>query len=109
MLGGPRAHFEKLKSITVDRLVRRTVLEKYKEMMVEEWREVNLYGTVLLGANVSFLTIGTVDDAGSEGPNRTPSQRVSYVSILTSIGTVVSSFLLLGQHREIMTVHISSP
>ncbi|KAJ3505990.1 hypothetical protein NMY22_g17391 [Coprinellus aureogranulatus] len=103
MFGGPGVHIRRLRDMTVDRVVSKTALAKYIDRMMEEWRDVTLYGTVLLGANVSFLTIQSVDEAGSAGPNRTPSQRVSYFSILASIGTIVSSFLLLGRHREVMS------
>lgn len=97
---------KRLRDMAVDRVVSKTVLAKYVERMTEEWRDVTLYGTVLLGANVSFLTIQSVDEAGAEGPNRTPSQRASYFSILASMGTIVSSFMLLGRHREVMSVSI---
>lgn len=106
MFGGPGVHLKRLRDMTVDRVVSKTVLAKYMERMIEEWRDVTLYGTVLLGANVSFLTIQSVDEAGIEGRNRTPSQRASYFSVLASMGTIVASFMLLGRHREVMNVSV---
>lgn len=104
MFGGPGVHMKRLRDMTVDKIVSKAVLARYVDRMMEEWRDVTLYGTVLLGANVSFLTIQSVDEAGSAGPLRTPSQRASYFSILASMGTIVSSFMLMGRHREVMSV-----
>ena len=59
---------------------------------------------MLLGTNVSFLSIQSVDTAGSEGRFRTNAQRASYFSILASMGTIVFSLLLLRQHREAISV-----
>ncbi|KAJ2925396.1 hypothetical protein H1R20_g11697, partial [Candolleomyces eurysporus] len=100
MFGGPGIHMQRLRELTVDRMVRKHGFEKYVEKMVEEWRDITLYATVILSANVSFLTIQSVDEAGSAGDNRTNSQRASYFSILASMGTIVFSLLLLRQHRE---------
>ncbi|RXW11463.1 hypothetical protein EST38_g14393 [Candolleomyces aberdarensis] len=100
MFGGPGIHMQRLRELTVDRMVRKQGFEKYVEKMVEEWRDITLYATVILSANVSFLTIQSVDEAGSAGDNRTNSQRASYFSILASMGTIVFSLLLLRQHRE---------
>ncbi|KAJ3526031.1 hypothetical protein NMY22_g10331 [Coprinellus aureogranulatus] len=102
MFGGPNFHLRRLRSLTVDMKVNDAELQKYKKKMVEEWKDVNLYGTVLLAANVSFLAISSVDDAGSEKRSRTPSQRASYLSVLASMGTIAFSFMLLGRHRGFM-------
>ena len=51
---------------------------------------------MLLNANVAFLAIPSVDPGKHI---RTPTQIASYLSILTSIGSVVTGLLLLRQHR----------
>jgi len=51
---------------------------------------------VLLNANVAFLAIPSVD---SGNHIRTPAQLSSYLSVITSIGSVVIGLLLLRQHR----------
>jgi hypothetical protein len=51
---------------------------------------------VLLNANVAFLAIPSVDPGNHI---RTPAQLASYISIVTSIGSVVVGLLLLRQHR----------
>ena len=51
---------------------------------------------MLLNANVAFLAIPSVDPGDHI---RTPAQLASYISIVTSIGSVVIGLLLLRQHR----------
>jgi len=51
---------------------------------------------VLLNANVAFLAIPSVDPGER---NRSPTQLASYLSIVASIGSVVTGLLLLRQHR----------
>ena len=51
---------------------------------------------MLLNANVAFLAIQSVDHGGR---TRTPAQLASYLSIITSIGSVVIGLLLLRHHR----------
>ncbi|KAJ7027933.1 hypothetical protein C8F04DRAFT_1121165 [Mycena alexandri] len=58
-----------------------------------EWQEFTLYATVVLTANVAFLAIQSVDD--ERAPYRSPTQILSYLSILTSIGGIIIRMLLL--------------
>jgi len=51
---------------------------------------------VLLNANVAFLAIPSVDPGDR---NRSPTQLASYLSIVASVGSVVTGLLLLRQHR----------
>ena len=51
---------------------------------------------MLLNANVAFLAIPSVDPGDHI---RTPAQLASFMSIVTSIGSVVVGLLLLRQHR----------
>lgn len=51
---------------------------------------------MLLIANVAFLTIPSVDPGDRAC---TPAQLASYLSIITSIGSIVTGLLLLRQHR----------
>jgi len=51
---------------------------------------------VLLNANVALLALPSVD-LGNHA--RTPAQFASYLSIITSLGSVVTGLLLLRQYR----------
>ncbi|TEB18531.1 hypothetical protein FA13DRAFT_1608016, partial [Coprinellus micaceus] len=102
MFGGPHIHTKSLRDMASDWIVNKELLAKYTAGMVAEWRDVALYispGTVLLGANVLFLAIQSVDEA-STGPSKTPAQRASYFSILASLGTLASSLVLLIVSRH---------
>ena len=52
---------------------------------------------MLLNANLAFLAIPNVD---SEDHIRTSAQLAKYLSIITSVGSVVAGLLLLRQHRN---------
>ena len=51
---------------------------------------------MLLNANVAFLAIPSVDPGND---TRTPAQLASYLSMITSVGSVVTGLLLLRQYR----------
>ena len=51
---------------------------------------------MLLIANVAFLAIPSVD---SGDRSRSPGQLISYLSVITSIGSIVMGLLLLRHHR----------
>ncbi len=53
--------------------------------------------TVLLNANVAFLAIPSVDPGSNN--NRTAAQIVSYISIVTSTGSIIIGLLLIRQYR----------
>jgi hypothetical protein len=56
-----------------------------------------LQATVLLGANMGFLFIQSVDANGSRVKNRSPAQIAIYVSIVLSLGSIIMSLLLVGE------------
>jgi len=68
----------------------------YITRLQSDWAEFILYGTVLLNANVAFLAIPSVDTGNH---TRTAAQLASYLSVLTSVGSIVIGLLLLRQHR----------
>jgi hypothetical protein len=51
-----------------------------------------------LNANVALLAIQSVD--GNNVHNRSPTQLSSYLSILTSIGSIIMGLLLVNHHRD---------
>ena len=51
---------------------------------------------MLLNANVAFLAIPSVD---SNQNSVTPAQIASYLSIITSVGSILLGLLLIRQHR----------
>ncbi|TEB20604.1 hypothetical protein FA13DRAFT_1717582 [Coprinellus micaceus] len=67
----------------------------YATTFQDAQREYILYATVLLGANVAFLAIQTVDVDNIH--SRSPIQIASYMSTVFSIGCIVMGLLLVRQ------------
>jgi hypothetical protein len=65
------------------------------------WCSVSIFpqATVVLNANVAFLAIQSVDNNGAQNLNRSPAQISSYLSTLTSIGSIIIGLLLVKQNR----------
>ncbi|KAJ7664315.1 hypothetical protein B0H17DRAFT_1336738 [Mycena rosella] len=72
----------------------------YTDKLIRIAAEFTLYATVVLNANVAFLSIQSVDQGGLALPARTPAQISSYLSMLMSIGAVIIGLLLLKQNRN---------
>ena len=53
---------------------------------------------MLLNANVAFLAIPSVDNGENQNVV-TPAQISSYLSIITSVGSILLGLLLIRQHR----------
>jgi hypothetical protein len=53
--------------------------------------------TVVLNANVAFLSIQSVDT--NDGPYRSPAQISSYCSITASIGSIIIGLILVRKSR----------
>ena len=51
---------------------------------------------MLLVANAAFLAVPSVDPGNG---TRAPAQLANYLSVITSIGGIVTGLLLLRQHR----------
>ncbi|KAK7016904.1 hypothetical protein R3P38DRAFT_2988241 [Favolaschia claudopus] len=95
----PDFHFRGCQAIHTDGLILPRVWADYIMRLTSEWKELILYATVVLNANVAFLAIQSVDNNGASAPNRSPAQISSYLSILASIGSIVLGLLLTNEHR----------
>ncbi|KJA18441.1 hypothetical protein HYPSUDRAFT_45303 [Hypholoma sublateritium FD-334 SS-4] len=102
LIFGPSVYLRKLQKISVDSLVRKRDWTALQQELINEWKEITLYATVLLNANVAFLAIQSVDDASLPG-SRSPQQRASYFSIVNSVGAIVLALLLVRQHTTTLT------
>ncbi|KAJ7927518.1 hypothetical protein B0H13DRAFT_1970716 [Mycena leptocephala] len=99
----PDFHFVGLQTIYTDGLIRHRGWAEFITRLNGEWQEFTLYATVVLNANVAFLAIQSVDNVdnnGHQNPNRSPTQISSYLSILTSIGSIIIGLLLVKQNRN---------
>ncbi|KAH9947505.1 hypothetical protein B0H21DRAFT_738326 [Amylocystis lapponica] len=92
----PDIHLRSLEKLWVDGLINRLPWGNFIGRMQSDWQEFILYATVMLNANVAFLTIPDVDPGGGK---RTAAQIASFISIVTSIGSIILGLLLVRQHR----------
>ena len=121
LFSAPDFHLENLQKIWVDGMMHKAVWEEGLKKMTE-WQEfillyvsqnTNYYyyylsqvlflhlltfkSTVMLNANVAFLSIQSVDV--NLDPYRSPAQTSSYCSIVTSIGSIIIGLILVRQNR----------
>ncbi|KAJ6621366.1 hypothetical protein B0H10DRAFT_2215293 [Mycena sp. CBHHK59/15] len=96
----PDFHLVGLHTIYTDGLIRSRGWADFIQRLNSEWQEFTLYATVVLNANVAFLAIQSVDQGGTSVTNRSPTQISSYLSILTSIGSIIIGLLLVKQNRN---------
>lgn len=96
----PDVHLQSLEKIWVDRLVHIGPWIQFIDKLNTEWQEFSIIATVLLNANVAFLSIQSVDNGGSVVADRSAAQITSYISIVTSVGSVIISLLLVRQNRS---------
>ncbi|KAG0695931.1 hypothetical protein DFH29DRAFT_953418 [Suillus ampliporus] len=61
-----------------------------------QFQDTNLQATVLLGANVGFLAINSIDVSG-----RSPTQVASYMSLVASLGSMIIGLLLVSHARTL--------
>jgi hypothetical protein len=114
----PDFHFVGLQTIYTDGLIRHRGWAEFITRLNGEWQEFTLYvrcddaffwcsvlqcfpqATVVLNANVAFLAIQSVDNNGYQNASRSPTQISSYLSVLTSIGSIIIGLLLVKQNRN---------
>lgn len=80
----PVAHVRSLHTSFVDDLASTSEWKIFITKLNGQLQNLNLLGTVLLGANVGFLAIQSVDS----GAGRSPTQIASYMSLVLSFGSI---------------------
>ncbi|KAL0574220.1 hypothetical protein V5O48_007740, partial [Marasmius crinis-equi] len=98
MFSAPDTHWRELNRIWVDCCIHKAAWNKLIGNMNAEWQELILFGTVLLNANVAFLAIQSVDEATAE-PHRSPAQILSFLSVVSSIGSVIIGLMLTRKNK----------
>ncbi|KAH9922505.1 uncharacterized protein B0H18DRAFT_1017903 [Fomitopsis serialis] len=106
LFNAPDMHLQTLERAWIDGTINEIFWTKCINKLQKDWEEAVLtvtsyrgdvyQATVVLNANISFLTINDVDSG--TGP-RTPAQLASYVSTICSIAAVVIGLLIIRQHR----------
>ncbi|TFK26157.1 hypothetical protein FA15DRAFT_667838 [Coprinopsis marcescibilis] len=97
LFNAPDVHLLNLEKMWVDGIMHNAVWSHSIKKLNDDWQEFILYATVLLNANVAFLAIQSID-IDQEG-YRSPVQMASYLSTVSSIGSVIIGLLLIRQNR----------
>ncbi|KAJ6517828.1 hypothetical protein DFH09DRAFT_998280 [Mycena vulgaris] len=97
MFNAPLSHLQSLENLYVDELVSHGPWVRITERLCTEWQELTLYATVLLNADIAFLSIPTVtpENVG----NRSAAQISSYISVVASLGSIFLGLSLVRQYR----------
>ncbi|PBK80241.1 hypothetical protein ARMGADRAFT_1021025 [Armillaria gallica] len=94
----PDIYLVSLNKIWGDGLVTKRSWTVFIEKLKDEWQDLILNSTVLLNANVAFLAIQSVDDSSAKD-GRSLAQILSYISIITSIGSIILGLLMTRKNR----------
>ncbi|KAJ6524199.1 hypothetical protein B0H19DRAFT_1276646 [Mycena capillaripes] len=95
LFNAPISHVRTLEGIYVDELLSHVPWRSFLEKLCSEWQELVLYATVLLNADMAFLSIPTVED----GSATTMGQIATYISVMASLGSVIVGLVLMRQNR----------
>ncbi|KAG6836584.1 hypothetical protein H0H93_006420 [Arthromyces matolae] len=102
LLSAPNAHLNDLQSLWVDKMTLKARWVKFFIKMNQQWGEHIVHASILLNANVAFLAIPSNDPSNNSSillPHRTIAQIASYVSVLTSFGSMMLALMLVRQHK----------
>ncbi|KAH9020462.1 hypothetical protein EDB85DRAFT_521995 [Lactarius pseudohatsudake] len=115
----PDIHLVELEKVWTDEIVVEALWKEFMQKLVSEWTEFVLYSTVMLAANVAFLAIPGVIIAppyptppapnapSNQAPNTwiepSPAQITSSISLVFSIGSIITGLLLIRRNRTMMT------
>ncbi|THU81734.1 hypothetical protein K435DRAFT_735315 [Dendrothele bispora CBS 962.96] len=89
----PDGYYRRLDRSYVDGVINQRVWADFWTEISTEWNQLIILGTVVLNANVAFLAIQSVD-ASSASPGRSAAQLCSYLSVISSIGSILFGLFL---------------
>ncbi|KAJ7620253.1 hypothetical protein FB45DRAFT_929801 [Roridomyces roridus] len=95
MFNASWAHVQSLENIYVDELLNKAHWIAFVEKLTSEWQELTLYATVLLNADIAFLSVPTIQ----HGESTSVGQIASYVSVIGSLGSIILGLGLMRQYR----------
>ncbi|PCH33090.1 hypothetical protein WOLCODRAFT_62993, partial [Wolfiporia cocos MD-104 SS10] len=88
----PLEHLDSLREIWIDDIMTVLPWTRCVNKLQNDWEQYVVIATVLLNANISFMTINDLSPG-------TPAQIASLASAVTSIGSTLAGLLLMRRHR----------
>ncbi|KAG6889441.1 hypothetical protein C0995_001209 [Termitomyces sp. Mi166 len=112
LLSAPNVHLKSLNELWVDQITLKARWVKFFVKMNDQWGEHIVHASILLNANVAFLSIPS-NDPSNNAPTlqsaRTAAQIASYLSIVSSFASMLLALMLVRKHkakeRESLDVH----
>ncbi|CDO70480.1 hypothetical protein BN946_scf184569.g23 [Trametes cinnabarina] len=101
----PSIYIKRLDEMWLDEKINHQPWRKFIHELQEDWTASITPSTVILGANVGFLAIQSVDQGGEMVPHRSAGQIISYISTLLTIGNIIACTVLARQHRPSLHRH----
>ncbi|KAG5636730.1 hypothetical protein H0H81_007059 [Sphagnurus paluster] len=102
LFAAPNVHLNAIEELWVDQLARKAPCVDFFAKLINQWGEHIVHASILLNANVSFLAIRSNDPSKNSAtvlPVRTAAQIASYISVVTSFGSMMLALLLVRQHK----------
>ncbi|EIW86260.1 hypothetical protein CONPUDRAFT_148355 [Coniophora puteana RWD-64-598 SS2] len=102
LFNAPHSHLARLRAVWIDRVVNQVPWKKFINGLNTEWKGYTLYSTVLLAVNLSLLALYNVMPQGTTDSGMHPqtvAEIMSYVSTTWSVGSVVTSLVLVRQNE----------
>ncbi|KIJ53303.1 hypothetical protein M422DRAFT_242451 [Sphaerobolus stellatus SS14] len=95
----PNRYLFSLKNILAGDFVFYSAWKRFVQELHLEWSNLTVIATVILATNVGFLAIPVVDNGNDHAVNRSAQQVLSYLSTITSIGSILVAQVLARYHR----------
>ncbi|KAH8113921.1 hypothetical protein DFH11DRAFT_1544659 [Phellopilus nigrolimitatus] len=95
----PETHLYGLERLWLDRVIKKRHWLSFQAKLERDWEGFVLYSTVLLNANVAFLSIPSVLSDNNGPLWVSPAAIASQVSIIASLGSIIVGLLLVRQLR----------
>ena len=90
----PEVHLAAFEDVFCDDVLNTITWKDFASKMEDSFTEYVAYATILLNANVAYLAIPTIN-----GPSSSSASVVSMVSMIVSLGSIVTGLLLMRWRR----------
>ncbi|SJL00873.1 uncharacterized protein ARMOST_04187 [Armillaria ostoyae] len=102
----PIKHYTSLHKVWVDRLISRGPWQHLIEQITDKWQQHVGLATILLAVNMAFLAIPSVDEMGAGQQHRFVTQLLCYLSVASSMATIIIGLILVSHHNALKHVDI---
>ncbi|KAK0492457.1 hypothetical protein EDD18DRAFT_1465347 [Armillaria luteobubalina] len=102
LFSAPCAYLREIESMLSDGLLSHVAWREFVDKLCKDWSHLTLYSTVLINVDVALLSIQSVDSL----PSSSPLKIVTYLSVLSSLGSIFFALLLLRSNNKKSNISI---